>query len=242
MTLRLDGDGVTRSPVTRFLVVLSAVSSLLGSAFVCLAWAIADTAIVATWQFILIASAFAGLFAMLSVAILRHTEKWVLALPVIAFAPFLTGYVINTAMIPVSDAIVMEQRRSALIAIKEVMPGAITNDFVIERGNNYAIGAYVRGFEQMPAKQYLEHCRNVLPGDWIELRIDADTVTFASELADNKQHTLLVRDVGYSTQISAETDGVIVFTLRKPLKRLDGTVVPVLDAGKYLRYLEDKER
>lgn len=245
MTRRLDGDegkpGGALSCRLVFLMVLSAASSLLGSAIVAIAWAFTDSAIAGTWQFILIALGFAGLFALVTLTILRQTEKWVLALPVIAFAPFVTGYVTNTAMIPVGDELELQQRRSAVSAINEVMPGVLTEEFVIDNGNNYDIGAYVRGFEPMGTDEYLKHCRNTLPGDWVELRIDANTVAFASELVGIKQRTLLVKDVGYSTHISAETDGVILFTLRKPLMRLDGKVVPASDAGRYLRYLTEDE-
>jgi len=125
----------------------------------------------------------------------------------------------------------------SLNVLKSSFPNTFPNDVELKMGRAHGPEA-MRLFVTTKA-DYLEakaRCREHLPGDWVEVPVDHESVAFASPLRGTRQTSILIRDQ-QPVRYEIGTEGAVYAKATK-LARLDGTEVAKEDLGKYLIRLQ----
>jgi hypothetical protein len=124
-----------------------------------------------------------------------------------------------------------------LAVLREAFPSAFPEDIKLQMGRAYgpkAMRLFVTTQNDFLAA--VAQCRRHLPGDWVEVPVDNESIAFASALRGTRQTSVLIRNQR-PVRYEISTEGA-VFAKARRLQQLNGKDVPKDDLEKYLIRLQ----
>ena len=124
-----------------------------------------------------------------------------------------------------------------LNVLREVYPAAFPEDIKLQMGRAY--GPEAMRLFVTTKNDYLAavaQCRRHLPGEWVEVPVDNESIAFVSALRGTRQTTVLIRNQR-PVRYEISTEGA-VFAKATRLQHLNGKDVPKDELEKYLIRLQ----